>query len=96
MKGPVLICYDIFDDGRRARVRDALGEVADRFQQSGWLVPDVAGLDADRVSRTLAALLAPPDRVRVYAPCPDCVRAARSAPTKSRPGLLPAPAWIAE
>ena len=96
MNGPVLLCYDIFDDLRRSRVRDALGEVADRFRQSGWLIPDVAALSAERISRTLTPLLAPPDRLRVYAPCPDCLRAARSLPTRTQNGLLPTLAWIAD
>ncbi|MFC4908489.1 hypothetical protein [Actinomadura gamaensis] len=40
MNGSVLICYDVFNDGRRDRLRAALDEVADRFQQSEWTIPD--------------------------------------------------------
>jgi CRISPR-associated endonuclease Cas2 len=94
VKGPVLVCYDVFDDRRRARLRDALSEVADRFQQSGWLVPDVAGLDADRVAASLGGLLAPADRLRVYAPCTACARAARSVPPTPSADLPPRPVWV--
>ncbi|MDB4873135.1 MAG: hypothetical protein JWL97_4139 [Gemmatimonadales bacterium] len=94
MKGPVLVCYDVFDDRRRARLREALGKVADRFQQSGWLIPDVAGLDADGVAAALGGLIAPVDRLRVYAPCPACARAARSVPPAPAVELPPRAAWV--
>lgn len=96
MKGPVLVCYDVFDDRRRARLRDAVGEVADRFQQSGWVIPDVSGLNADRVATTLGELLSPTDRLRVYAPCPSCARAARSLPPSPTADLVPRPVWLDE
>ncbi|MEO5877835.1 MAG: CRISPR-associated endonuclease Cas2 [Streptosporangiaceae bacterium] len=92
MRGPVIVCYDVFDDRRQARVRSALSEVADRFQQSGWLIPGVAGFDADRTAAALGGLLAPADRLRIYEPCPECARAARTLPD---PGDLLAAAWVA-
>lgn len=93
MKGPVLVCYDVFDDSRRNRLRAALDEVADRFQQSGWLIPDAAGLDAHRAAAALEGLLAPIDRLRIYAPCPECARQLRTAPAPAEQ-LLARPAWI--
>ncbi|NKZ07292.1 hypothetical protein [Actinomadura latina] len=93
MNGPVLVCYDVFDDGRRDRLRAALDEVADRFQQSGWLIPDAAGLDAHRAAAALDGLLAPADRLRIYAPCPACAREVRTVPVG--PPLV-RPAWVAD
>ncbi|MER7546244.1 CRISPR-associated endonuclease Cas2 [Spirillospora sp. NPDC127506] len=93
MNGPVLVCYDVFDDGRRNRLRAALEEVANRFQKSGWLIPDAAGLDAHRVAAALESLLAPIDRLRIYAPCPACARQVRTVP--AGPPLV-RPAWVAD
>ncbi|WP_396454886.1 hypothetical protein [Actinomadura sp.] len=93
MNGPVLVCYDVFDDGRRNRLRAALEEVANRFQQSGWLIPDAAGLDAHRAAATLEGLLAPIDRLRIYAPRPACARQVRTVPAGPP---LARPAWVAD
>lgn len=81
---PVVVVYDVADDRRRAHVRDALAPVADRFQQSGWLVPAHAGLSAPRVVAGLEALLRRGDRLRAYEPCVGCRRTALWLPDGGR------------
>ncbi|WP_131787810.1 hypothetical protein [Protofrankia symbiont of Coriaria ruscifolia] len=72
MKGPVIVVYDIADERRRELVRAALRPFADRFQQSGWYVPSVAGFTAARVTAGLSGLTLPGDRVAAYQPCQRC------------------------
>ncbi|WP_143220455.1 CRISPR-associated endonuclease Cas2 [Actinomadura sp. CNU-125] len=98
MKAPIVVCYDVYDDVRRARLREALSGIADRFQQSGWLVPSHPpgpGLGAEQLATLLSGPLHPIDRLRLYAPCPACRQRARTLPTTSREILLPRAAWIA-
>lgn len=98
MKAPIVVCYDVYDDVRRARLREALGGIADRFQQSGWLVPSRSpgsGLNVEQLATVLSGPLRPVDRLRLYAPCAACTRRTRTLPTTSREMLLPRTAWIA-
>lgn len=75
-----MVLYDIVDDDRRERVRRVLGGKADRFQQSGWLVPGYAGLTADEVFAAVTGQAGRGDRIRVYSPCAACARAVRWLP----------------
>ncbi|KLL10793.1 MULTISPECIES: CRISPR-associated endonuclease Cas2 [Protofrankia] len=91
MKGPVVVLYDIADEERRALVRTALRPFADRFQQSGWYIPPVAGFTATRVTAGLSSLILPSDRVAAYQPCPRCAQDMRWLPTDAwRPSDTPA------
>jgi hypothetical protein len=62
---------------RRASVCAALAPLADRFQQSGWLVPAAVGLSIGRNDAGIGALLGPEDRLWMVAPCARSSRAAR-------------------
>jgi hypothetical protein len=95
VSGPILVCYDVFDDERRARLRAALTDIADRFQQSGWLVPPGPGPNPDRLATTLGDLLLPADRLLLHSPCRTCARTARSWPPNTAHTLLPHQAWVA-
>ncbi|MCO1575120.1 CRISPR-associated endonuclease Cas2 [Crossiella sp. SN42] len=94
MRAPVVVVYDILDDRRRARVRAVLDPIAVRFQQSGWLLPAGTGETVRSLTRRLTEVTAPADRVRLHAPCPGCVAAARWLPTGSVWTLRPFPGWV--
>ncbi|MGH3623678.1 MAG: hypothetical protein ACRDQ5_18105 [Sciscionella sp.] len=94
MVRPVVVVYDVADDARRARVRELLGPVADRFQRSGWLVPSVVGMSAAQVHGMLSSVVEPGDRLRVQAPCPGCRRRARWLPVGQPHSLQRVTGWV--
>ncbi|WP_239331886.1 hypothetical protein [Frankia sp. CiP3] len=90
MKGPVIVVYDIADDHQRALARAALRPFADRFQQSGWYIPFVAGFTAARVTAGLSGLALPGDRIAAYQPCRGCASDMRWLPSSGwRPADVP-------
>lgn len=78
----------------RARIRAALDPIADRFQQSGWLVPSSMGLSARAVGYRLSAFGQRGDRIRAYAPCPGCARLARWLPTRQPHSVATVSGWV--
>jgi CRISPR/Cas system-associated endoribonuclease Cas2 len=90
----VVVVYDIGNDQRRAHIRAALEPVADRFQQSGWLVPAFMGLTAHDIGHQLGTLAQGGDRIRAYAPCPACVRLARWLPVRQPHSLVTVHGWV--
>jgi CRISPR-associated endonuclease Cas2 len=95
MMRPILIVYDIFDDHRRERIRALLTPLADRIQQSSWLIPAHCHVNPHHLANGLEPALAPPDRLRIYAPCAHCVTAARWLPTGQPHTLHARSTWIA-
>ncbi len=96
MMRPVLVVYDIFDDQRRDRVRVLLAPLADRIQQSGWLIPAHCQVDPNHLADGLATTLTHTDRLRAYAPCADCVTHARWLPAHQPHRLHARQTWIVE
>ena len=90
-----VLVYDISDDAARARARFALERFADRFQCSGWLVPPHAGVSASDAVATMAAIVAPGDRVHAVSPCARCARDAVWIPERPWPTLRPGAGWLA-
>ncbi|MEA2686196.1 MAG: associated protein Cas2 [Actinomycetota bacterium] len=85
MRRHLVVVYDVVDDARRAVLRNGLRPIADRIQQSGWVVPSVVGFDLRRLSGALAPILDSCDRLRIYEPCPRCWSEARWFPNEPGP-----------
>jgi CRISPR-associated endonuclease Cas2 len=96
MRHPVLIIYDIFNDHRRDHLRVLLAPLADKLQQSAWLIPAHCQVDPARLADGLSAAISPADRLRIYAPCADCVIQARWLPANQPHRLHARTTWIAE
>ena len=92
----MLIVYDIFDDHRRDHLRALLTPLADRIQQSSWIVPAHVGVEPHRFVEALSVATASVDRLRAYAPCPTCVINSRWLPD-NQPHRLKLPrVWTVE
>lgn len=82
----VVVLYDIADDDRRAAIRAALRPIADRSQQSTWVVEPRPGLTPDRLAAGLASFVRPAmDCLWVHQPCTACLRALAWAPARPDP-----------
>ncbi len=67
-----LVCYDISDDKRRARLADVLLDFGPRLQESVFLADldeELLGRMKERVGRTVDAMV---DVVHVFAFCGTC------------------------
>lgn len=90
----MVVVYDIGNDARRARVRSILDPIADRFQQSGWLIPATAGVSARAIMAQLDLVATPGDRIRAHAPCLACARLARWLPQRQPHTLRTVSGWV--
>jgi CRISPR-associated endonuclease Cas2 len=90
----VLVVYDVFDDERRDALRRKLTPLADRVQQSGWLIPAGNRVNVKQLGAALTAGLNPTDRARLYSPCANCASDTIWLPDNQPHRLDPGDLWM--
>jgi CRISPR/Cas system-associated endoribonuclease Cas2 len=93
VKRPLLVVYDVFNDHRRDHLRTLLTPLADRIQQSAWIIPAHCAVDPDHLAAALTPATGPADRVGIHAPCPQCVIDSRWLPAGQPHRLLAPRVW---
>jgi len=88
MNRPILVFYDIADDGRRQRLRATVRTLAFPVQQSFWMTPPTS-IRAERFADGLRGLIEPKDRLLLVKPCVECLRHSASLA-----GEIPLSWWL--
>ena len=87
---PLLVAYDVFDDARRDRVRNALAPMAFWYQRSLWVLPGPRPT-LDALAEGLGWLVERSDKLLLTVPCGPCQRGALWAPAPDVPWPTVAP-----
>jgi CRISPR/Cas system-associated endoribonuclease Cas2 len=73
MSRPTLVSFDVTDDWRRDQLRLLLREHGDWIQRSLWLLPHTGPTLHAELTKRVAGICRPGDRVLLHHPCPPCL-----------------------
>ena len=79
-----IVCYDVSDNGRRAKIAKALKTHGKRIQRSVFII-EVTEAGLQRITKTVSKLIQDEDSILFFIICQNCLDKAHvyAKPTKS-------------